>query len=73
MNSIARIEGQSGCKDNKARTRVRPGGLFLFLGCGLFTWSRPARHKSIGSTVQYIAVSDQQAAQAAKRADAQMF
>jgi site-specific recombinase XerD len=30
-------------------------------------------HKSIGSTVQYIAVSDQQAAQAAKRADAQMF
>jgi hypothetical protein len=30
-------------------------------------------HKSIGSTVLYIAVSDQQAAQAAKRADAQMF
>lgn len=30
-------------------------------------------HKSIGSTVQYIAVSDQQAAQAAKRADAEMF
>ena len=30
-------------------------------------------HKSIGSTVQYIAVSDQQAAQAARRADAQMF
>jgi hypothetical protein len=30
-------------------------------------------HKSIGSTVQYIAVSDQQAAQAAKRADAQTF
>jgi len=30
-------------------------------------------HKSIGSTVQYIAVSDQQAAQAARRADAEMF
>jgi len=30
-------------------------------------------HKSIGSTVQYISVSDQQAAQAARRADAQMF
>src|SRR5580704_11508378 len=30
-------------------------------------------HKSIGSTVQYIAVSDQQASQAARRADAEMF
>lgn len=30
-------------------------------------------HKSIGSTVKYISVSDQQAAQAARRADAQMF
>jgi site-specific recombinase XerD len=30
-------------------------------------------HKSIGSTVQYIAVSDQQAVQAARRADAEMF
>ena len=30
-------------------------------------------HKSIGSTVQYIAVSDQQASQAARRADALMF
>jgi type 1 fimbriae regulatory protein FimB len=30
-------------------------------------------HKSISSTVQYIGVSDQQAAEAAKRADAEMF
>ncbi len=30
-------------------------------------------HKSISSTVKYISVSDQQAAQAARRADAQMF
>jgi len=30
-------------------------------------------HKSIGSTVQYIAVSDQRAAQAAKHAEAEMF
>jgi hypothetical protein len=30
-------------------------------------------HKSIGSTVQYIAISDQQGAHAARRADAQMF
>jgi hypothetical protein len=30
-------------------------------------------HKSIGSTVKNISVSDQQAAQVAKRADAEMF
>jgi len=30
-------------------------------------------HKSIGSTVKYISVSDQQAAQVAKRADGEMF
>lgn len=30
-------------------------------------------HKSISSTIQYIAVSDQQAAEAARRADAELF
>jgi site-specific recombinase XerD len=30
-------------------------------------------HKSIGSTVQYVAVSDQQAAESARKADADLF
>ena len=42
-------------------------------GVGLMEVRQLVGHKSIGSTVQYIAVSDQQAAQAAKHADAEMF
>jgi len=42
-------------------------------GVGLMEVKTLLGHKSISSTVQYIGVSDQQASEAARRADAEMF
>jgi type 1 fimbriae regulatory protein FimB len=42
-------------------------------GVGLMEVKTLLGHKSIGSTVQYIGMSDQQASEAARRADAEMF
>ena len=42
-------------------------------GVNLMEVRQRVGHKSIGSTVKYISVSDQQAAQVAKRADAEIF
>lgn len=63
-----------------AREKAHPHSLkhsrctnLIASGVNLMQVRQLVGYKSIGSTVQYIAVSHQQAAQAAKRADAEMF